>query len=237
MYGYESWTIKNTEHRRTDAFELWCWRRLLRVPWTSRRSNQSILKETSPEYALEGLMLKLKLQYFGHLMQRADSLEKTWCWERLKAGGEGDNKGWDDWMASPTRWTRVWVSSRSWWWTEKPGVLQSMGSQRVRHDWATEMTDSGTDELQYLSSDCAAETHMKMICKSQEKNICCGQSYMLATYTYTFLTPICLQLFLHTMAIALLYPSFSIAGSFHSKALFHEYVALNHKKIFYCCGP
>ena len=77
MYGCESWTIKKAEHRRTDAFELWCWRRLLRVPWTARRSNQSILKEISPEYSLGGLMLKLKLQYFGHLMQRADSLEKT----------------------------------------------------------------------------------------------------------------------------------------------------------------
>ena len=77
MYGCEGWTIKNAEHRRTDAFELWCWRRLLRVPWTARRSNQSILKEISPEYSLEGLMLKLQLQYFGHLMQKADSLEKT----------------------------------------------------------------------------------------------------------------------------------------------------------------
>ena len=77
MYGYESWTIKKAEHRRIDAFELWCWRRLLRVPWTARRSNQSILKEISPEYSLEGLMLKLKLQSFGHLIQRADSLEKT----------------------------------------------------------------------------------------------------------------------------------------------------------------
>ena len=77
MYGYESWTIKKAEHRRTDAFELWCWRRLLRVPWTARRPNQSILKEISPEYSLEGLILKLKLQYFGHLMRRTDSLEKT----------------------------------------------------------------------------------------------------------------------------------------------------------------
>ena len=77
MYEYESWTIKKTEHRRIDAFELWCWRRLLRVPWTARRSNQNILKEISPEYSLEGLMLKLKLQYFGHLMLRTDSLEKT----------------------------------------------------------------------------------------------------------------------------------------------------------------
>ena len=92
MYGCESWTIKKAEHQRIDAFELWCWRRLLRVSWTARRSNQSILKEISPEYSLEGLMLKLKLQYFGHLMRRADSFEKT-CWERLRAGGEGDDRG------------------------------------------------------------------------------------------------------------------------------------------------
>ena len=82
------------------------------------------------------LMLKLKLQYFGHLMQRADSFEKTWCWERLKAG-EGDDRGWDGWMASPTQWTWVWVNSGSWWWTERPGILQFTGSQRVRHDWVT----------------------------------------------------------------------------------------------------
>ena len=95
MYGCESWTIKKAECRRIDAFELWCWRRLLRVPSTARRSNQSILKEISPGCSLEGLMLKLKLQYFGHLMQRTKSLEKTLCWERLKAGGEGDDMvGW-----------------------------------------------------------------------------------------------------------------------------------------------
>ena len=127
MYGCESWTIKKTESQRIDAFELWCWRRLLRVPWTARRSNQFILKEISPEYSLEGLMLKLKLQYFGYLMQRADSLEKPWCWERLKAGGEGDDRGWDGWMASLTWWTWFWASPGSWWWTGKPGVLQSMG--------------------------------------------------------------------------------------------------------------
>ena len=92
MYGCESWTIEKAEHRRIDAFELWCWRRLLRVPWTARRSNQSILKEISPECSLEGLMLKLKLQYFCHLMGRADSFEKTLCWERLRAGGEGDDR-------------------------------------------------------------------------------------------------------------------------------------------------
>ena len=89
MYGCESWTIKDTECWRIDAFELWCWRRLLRVPWPARRFNQSILKEISPEYSLEGLMLKLKLLYFGHLMWRADSLKRPWCWESLRAGGEG----------------------------------------------------------------------------------------------------------------------------------------------------
>ena len=129
MYGCESWTIKKAEHQRTDAFELWCWRRLLRVPWTARRSKQSILKEINPEYLLEGLMLKLKLQYFGRLMRRADSFEKTLMLERLRAGGEGDNREWDGCMASLTQWTWVWVNSRSWWCTGKPDVLQSMGSQ------------------------------------------------------------------------------------------------------------
>ena len=117
MNGCESLTIKKAERRRIDAFELWCWRRPLRVPWTARRSKQPILKAISPEYSLEGLILKLKLQYFGHLMWRTDSSEKTRCWEILKVGGEGDNRGWDGWMASLTQWTWVWVSSRSWWWT------------------------------------------------------------------------------------------------------------------------
>ena len=124
---------------RTDAFELWCWRRLLRVLWTARRSNQSILKEISPACSLEGLMLKLKLQYFGHLMWRATHLKRPWYWERLKVGGEGDDRGWDGWMASPTRWTWVWVNSGSWWWTGMPGVLQFIGSQRAGHDWDTEL--------------------------------------------------------------------------------------------------
>ena len=100
MYGFESWTVKKAEHWRIDGFELWCWRRLLRVPWTARRSKQSILKETNPEYSLEGLMLKLKLQYFGYLMWRTDSLEKTLCWERLKGGGERDSGGWDGWITN-----------------------------------------------------------------------------------------------------------------------------------------
>ena len=93
MYGCESWTTKQAERQRIDAFELWCWRRLLRVPWTARNSNQSILKEISPECSLEDLMLKLKLQYFGHLMQRSDSFEKTLMLGKLKAGGEGDDRG------------------------------------------------------------------------------------------------------------------------------------------------
>ena len=122
MYGCESWTIKKAERQRIDAFELWCWRRLLRVSWTASRSNQSILKEISPGCSLEGLMLKLKLQYFGHLMQSADSLEKT-----LMLGGIGGRRRrgrqrmrWLDGIL--TRWTWVWVNSGSWWWTGRPGV-------------------------------------------------------------------------------------------------------------------
>ena len=140
MYGCESWTIKKAECWRTDGLELWWWRRLLRVPWTERRHNQSVLKEISPEYSLEGLMLKLKLQYFGHLMWRVDSVEKS-----LILGGIGSRKRRgqqrmrDGWMASPTRWTWACVNSRSWWWTGRPGVLWFMGSQRVRHDWVTEL--------------------------------------------------------------------------------------------------
>ena len=139
MYGCESWTVKKAEHQRIDAFELWCWRRLLRVPWTVRRSKQSILKEISCGCSLEGMMLKLKLQYFGHFMWKVDSLERLWCWDGLGAGGEGDNTGWDGWMVSLTRWTWVWVNSGSWWWTGRPGMLRFMGSQRVGHDWATEL--------------------------------------------------------------------------------------------------
>ena len=134
-----SWILKKAQCQRIDAFKLWCWRRLLRVPWTARRSNQSILKETSPGCSLGELMLKLKLQYFGYLMWRADSFKRPWFWERLKAGGEGDERGWDGCMASPTQWTWVWVNSRSWWWTGRPGMLQSMELQMVRRDWAIEL--------------------------------------------------------------------------------------------------
>ena len=139
MYGCESWTIRKAERQRIDAFGLWCWRRLPRVPWTARRSNQYILKEISPECSLEGLMLKLKLQYFATWCEELTHWKRPWCCERLKVGGEEDDRGWDGWVASLTQRTWVWVSSESWWWTGKPDVLQSMGSQRIRHDWVTEL--------------------------------------------------------------------------------------------------
>ena len=137
----EIWVPKN------DAFELWCWRRLLRVPWIARRSNQSILKELSPGCSLEGLMLKLKLQYFGYLMQRPESLEKTLMLGKTEGRRRrtDEGRGEDGWMASPTRWTWVWASSRSWWWRGRPDVLQSMRLERVRHDWATEL--NRTDQV------------------------------------------------------------------------------------------
>ena len=140
MYGCENWTIMKAEHQRIDAFELWCWRRLLRIPWTERRSKQSILKEISPEYSLERLVLKLKLQGFG-----------SWCkelthWKDSDAGkdwGQEEKGTTEDEMAGwhqLTGWTWVWVGSRCWWWTGEPGMLQSMGSQRVGHNWETELS-------------------------------------------------------------------------------------------------
>ena len=140
MYGCESWT----ECWRIDAFELWCWRRLLRVHWTTRRSNQSILKEISPGYSLEGMMLKLKLQYFGHLMRRVDSLGKT-----LMLGGIGDRRRgrqrmrWLDGVTNLMSW--VWMNSGSWWLTGRPVMLKLMGSQRVRQDWETELNWTDDD--------------------------------------------------------------------------------------------
>ena len=107
----------------------------LRVPWTARRSNQSILREISPGCSLEGLMLKLKLQYFGHQCEELTHLKRPWCWERLRAGGEGDDRGWDGWMASPNQWTWAWVNSGSWWWMGRPGVLRFMGSQSDTTEW------------------------------------------------------------------------------------------------------
>ena len=148
MYGCESWTIKKAECQRIDAFELRCWRRLLRVPWTARRSNQSILKEISPEYSLEGLMLKLKLQYSGHLW-RTDSLEKTLMLGKIEGRRRRGRQKirWLDGIT--TQWTSVW--DRSWWWTGRPGVLQSLGSQSAGHDWATELTKGFPGLLLWLS--------------------------------------------------------------------------------------
>ena len=138
-YGCEIWTVKKAEHWRIDAFELCCWRRLLRVPWTSRRSNQSILKEISPDIHWKDWCWSWNSDTLATWFEELSHLKRPWCWERLKAGGEGDNIGWDDWLPSLTRWTWVCVSSRIRWWTGKPGVLQSMGLQRVGHDWATEL--------------------------------------------------------------------------------------------------
>ena len=134
MYGCESWTIKKAECWRIDAFEVWCWRRLLRVPWTARRSSQSILKEISPERSLEGLMLKLKLQYFGHLMGRTDSLEKTLMLGKI-GGRRRRGRQRMRWLDGITDLMDVRASSRSGWWTGRPGMLQSMGVKRWLSDW------------------------------------------------------------------------------------------------------
>ena len=145
MYGCEGWTMEKAERQRIDALELWCWRRLLRVPWTARRSNQSILKEINPKYSFEGLILKLKLQYSGHLMGRTDSLEKTPMLGKIEGRRRRGIRGWNGWMASSTQWTWVWASFGSWWWTGKPGVLQSMGSESD----TTEQVN-WTDDVQFI---------------------------------------------------------------------------------------
>ena len=139
MYGCESWTVKKAEHQRLDAFELWCWKRLLRVPWTASWSNQSILKEIGPGCSLEGTMLSWNSNTLATSCEELTHWKRLWCWEGLGAGGEGDDRRWDGWMASPTLWTWVWVNSGNWWWTGRPSVLQFMGSQRVGHDWVTEL--------------------------------------------------------------------------------------------------
>ena len=139
VYGCKSWNIKKAEHWRIDAFELWCSRGLSRVPWTARSSNQSILKEISPEYSLEGLMLKLKRQYFGHLMWRSDSFEKTLMLGNIE-GRRRRGQQRMRWLDGITNSMDMSLGRlRSWWWIGRPGVLQFMGSQRIGHNWVTEL--------------------------------------------------------------------------------------------------
>ena len=136
LYRCESWTIKKAEHWRIDAFELWCWRRLLRVPWTARRSNQSILREINPKFSLKDWCWSSST--LATWCKELTDWKRPWCWERLKAGGEWDKIGWDGWMASSIQWTWVWANSRRWWRTGKPGMLQSVESQRVVLSWVTD---------------------------------------------------------------------------------------------------
>ena len=138
-YTYESWTIKKAECWRIDAFELWYWRRLLRVPWTARRSNQSILKEINPNIHWMNWCWSWSSNTLATWCEELTPWKRPWCWERLKMRGEGDDRGWDGWMASPTQWTWIWTNCRRWWRTRKPGMLQSKELQRAGHDWITEL--------------------------------------------------------------------------------------------------
>ena len=140
MYECESWTIKKAECWKIKAFELWCLlEKTFESPLDCKKIKPVHSKGDQSWIFMEELMLKLKLQYFSHLIHEPTHQKRPWGWERLKAGGEGDDRGWDGWMTSPTWWTWVWASSRSWWWTGKPGVLQSMVSQWAWHDWVTEL--------------------------------------------------------------------------------------------------
>ena len=174
MYGCESCPMKKAERQRIDASELGSWRRLLRAPWTARRFNKSLLKQIRPEYSLPRLMQNL--QYFGHLMQRTDSLEKNLMLGKTEGSRRRDNRGRDGWMASMTWWSWAWASSGSWWWTEKPGVLQFMRSQWVRY-WATELTDRDSDKIWFKNQ--TTDSKMKTThwfqqlcrCLRQEENV------------------------------------------------------------------
>ena len=149
MYGCESWTVKKAERRRIDAFELWYWRRLLRVPWTARRSCHSILRRSVLCVHWKDWCWSWNSNTLATSCEELTHWKRPWCWERLRAGGEGDDRGWDGWMASLTRWTWAWVNSGSWWWTERPGMLWFMGSQRVGHDWATPLNWTELDQLSH----------------------------------------------------------------------------------------
>ena len=159
IYGCESWTIRKAEHWKTDTFGFWCWRRLLRVTWTARRSTQSILKEISPEYSLERLMLKLKLQFFDQLMQRTDSLEKT-ALGKIEGRRRRGKREWDGWMASPTQCTWIWAKSGSWWWPGKSGVLPLTTRGE---DWASQGQPKRKPEIPIVTRESAA-TWEKMKC-------------------------------------------------------------------------
>ena len=142
MYRCESWTIKQAECQRIGSFELWCWRRLLRVPWTARRWNQSILESQFWMFiGRTDANTEAPILWPAHVKSRLIG-KRSWCWERLKAGGEGEDRGWDGWMASLTQWTWVWANSGQWRMTGKPGMLQSMGLQRVGCDWETELNNN-----------------------------------------------------------------------------------------------
>ena len=151
MYGCKSWTIKKAEHRRIDVFELWYWRRLLRVPWTTRRSNQTILKRSVLSVHWKDWCWSWNSNTLATWFEELTYLKRPWCWERLRAGGEGDDRGWDGWMASPSQWTWVWVNSRSCCWIGRPGMLRSMGSQRVRHGWMTELELDWSDTRDWIT--------------------------------------------------------------------------------------
>ena len=140
MYGCKCWTVRKAECQKIDAFEWWCWKRLWRVPWTAKRSNQSILRRSVMGVLWKDWCWSWNSNTLATLCEELSHLKRPWCWEGLGAGGEGDDRGWDGWMVSPIRWTWVWVNSGSWWWTGRLGVLWFMGLQRVRHDWATELS-------------------------------------------------------------------------------------------------
>ena len=167
MYGYESWTLKKAEHQRIDAFELWCWRRLLRVPWTARRSNQSILKEI-PNIHWKDWCWSWNSNTLATWWEELTHLKRPWCWERLKAGGEGDGRRWDGWMASLTQWTWVWVSSKSWWWTGRPAVLHFLDSQRVGHYWAIELNWTDTYTHTHTHTHVHTDTEWNLVSHKNE---------------------------------------------------------------------
>ena len=139
VYGCESWTVKKAERRRIDDFELWCWRRPLRVPWTARRSTSPFWRRSALGFLWREWCWSWNSSTLATSWEELTHWKRLWCWEGLGAGGEGDNRKWDGWMASPTRWMWVWVNSRCWWWTGRPGVLQFIGLQRVGHDWVSEL--------------------------------------------------------------------------------------------------